>query len=292
MRAISLTNLPTVLTVLLCFFTVARADDPKVVEQKLESEYTLTTVNAEGGVVTQGVVLTLKKGGLAGGPGSLVVNEYKDGRIAMTKASTARKIFGIPGISAIPGAGGAAGAAAQSSRPFVAGEKVYVTKIEVKDTMALTLVSDPIADVRYQAELKFPIQKGASLDLAQAERWITEVFKVAPPPPADQAQPAAEQAAPAQVSAVAPAAQPLPPVEPPPPPVDPAATAPIAPPPPPPDEPVAPAQTLSLGQTIDQVVAVLGKPATIADLGAKKIYTYKNPSVKVTFVNGKVTDMQ
>jgi hypothetical protein len=38
--------------------------------------------------------------------------------------------------------------------------------------------------------------------------------------------------------------------------------------------------------TIDQVVAVLGQPARIANLGSKKIYMY--PSQKVTFVDGKV----
>jgi len=38
--------------------------------------------------------------------------------------------------------------------------------------------------------------------------------------------------------------------------------------------------------TIDQVVAVLGQPAKIANLGSKKIYMY--PSQKVIFIDGKV----
>ena len=42
--------------------------------------------------------------------------------------------------------------------------------------------------------------------------------------------------------------------------------------------------------TIDQVVAILGNPDKIFDLGAKKIYVYKD--VKVTFMNGKVSDVQ
>jgi hypothetical protein len=291
MRAISTTKLAAVLTALLGMFSVAKADEPKVVEQKLESEYTLTTVNAEGAVVTQGVVLTLKKGGLSASSVSPLTNEYKDGNIALTKGSTARKVFGVPSLRTIVGnAGTSAQAADQTARPFVAGEKMYVTKFEVKDGMVLTLISDPISDVRYKAELKFPLPKGASLDLAQADRLIAEVFKVAPPP-------APDAAAPAQVgaTAAAPAAQPLaaiPAPEPPPPAVDPAATTPIAPPPPPPDQPAAPPATLSLGLTIDQVVAILGQPATVADLGTKKIYTYKSPNMKVTFVNGKVTDMQ
>jgi hypothetical protein len=65
------------------------------------------------------------------------------------------------------------------------------------------------------------------------------------------------------------------------------ATAPITPPPPP-----APAQTvnIALGQTIDQVTTALGPPLTVVDLGAKKIYKYKD--MKVTFKAGKVSDVE
>jgi len=54
--------------------------------------------------------------------------------------------------------------------------------------------------------------------------------------------------------------------------------------------PAAPATTLSLGQTPDEVKASLGQPKNIVDLGAKKIYVFKD--LKVTFTNGKVTDIQ
>jgi hypothetical protein len=58
---------------------------------------------------------------------------------------------------------------------------------------------------------------------------------------------------------------------------------------PPPDQPAEP-QTIRIGMTIDQVVAAMGKPQNIVDLGAKQIYVY--PNLKITFVNGKVTDVQ
>jgi hypothetical protein len=45
-----------------------------------------------------------------------------------------------------------------------------------------------------------------------------------------------------------------------------------------------------LGQTIDQVVAALGQPDKIVNLGSKQIYVYKD--LKVTFVDGKVADVQ
>lgn len=57
-------------------------------------------------------------------------------------------------------------------------------------------------------------------------------------------------------------------------------TAPTAPPP----------AEISLGMTIDQVVAAFGPPVRVANLGTKQVYSYKD--VKVTFVNGKVTDVQ
>jgi len=65
-----------------------------------------------------------------------------------------------------------------------------------------------------------------------------------------------------------------------------AAPPPIAPPPPPPADPVE----VSEGQTIDQVVAALGQPLKKAKVGTKDIYYYKD--LKVTFVSGKVKDVQ
>jgi len=70
--------------------------------------------------------------------------------------------------------------------------------------------------------------------------------------------------------------------------------------PPPPDAsmpaPASPAPptsapvTVSLGQTFDQVTNALGQPVRIIDLGSKKIYQYRD--MKVTFVGGKVTNVE
>lgn len=77
------------------------------------------------------------------------------------------------------------------------------------------------------------------------------------------------------------AALPPPPPSPPPPP----------PPPPPPADAVAPPPvTISLGDTKDKVVTAFGQPERIVHLGAKEIDYYKD--MKVTLVNGKVTDVQ
>jgi hypothetical protein len=116
------------------------------------------------------------------------------------------------------------------------------------------------------------------------------VFKVQPAEDAQQQQQApagGQQAAPAAPAAAQAA---LPAIAPPPPPADNAALPEIAPPPPPADEPAAPPKTISLGQTTDQVVAILGQPQKIVNLTNKQTYYYKD--LKVMFTAGKVTDVQ
>jgi hypothetical protein len=54
--------------------------------------------------------------------------------------------------------------------------------------------------------------------------------------------------------------------------------------------PPAPPVEIALGQTIDQVTGALGQPKNVVDLGAKKIYVFKD--MKVTFKDGKVSDVQ
>ncbi len=61
----------------------------------------------------------------------------------------------------------------------------------------------------------------------------------------------------------------------------------VAPPTPP---EAAPTVNIALGQTVDQVVAAMGQPKSVVDLGTKKIYVY--PDMKITFKAGKVSDVQ
>jgi hypothetical protein len=46
--------------------------------------------------------------------------------------------------------------------------------------------------------------------------------------------------------------------------------------------------TVTVGQTISQVVAVLGYPKSVVDMGIRKIYVYDN--MRVTFIAGRMTD--
>jgi len=189
----------------------------------------------------------------------------------------------------LPGSSAASGV--PDSRTFVTGEKMWVTKIDVKDNgVVFELFTDAFGDTRYKANLVFPFPKGAMPAADQMEKTVAEVFKVQPAEDSNsnantQQAPAGQQAggggqaggdkAPAPIAA------------PPPPPAD-AAPAAIAPPPPPPEN--AQPKTIGLGQTKDQVTGALGQPQRIAKLGSKEIYYYKD--LKVTFVDGKVTDIQ
>ncbi|MGB6945743.1 MAG: hypothetical protein WBE37_25320 [Bryobacteraceae bacterium] len=267
-------------------------------EQQLESEYKLTTPTADNSdIVTMGSILILqKKGFSAGSVSSNVVtqNTYKDGQIRSGAATAIRRFGHLPGIGYIPGVGTAAGTAAGTageSRDFVNGEKLYVTKITVdrgKDDIAFDLISDAYGDAgRYKGSLRiqFPKRSLVSADLATVDTTIGEVLKIQPEDANSQQAPAGaaqEQGAPAAAPAAPAAAPPAQQADAPP--------APIPPPPPPVDEPPAPPKTISLGQTKDQVISSFGQPKKTAKVGAKEIYFYDD--LKVTFLKGKVTDVQ
>jgi len=55
-------------------------------------------------------------------------------------------------------------------------------------------------------------------------------------------------------------------------------------------QPDQPPPTIQMGESIDDVVNALGQPTKIVNLGHKQIYVYKD--LKITFTNGKVTDVQ
>jgi hypothetical protein len=287
------------LSALVALSQLAPAEETKDVQEKLESKYKVTVVNAEGGVVTWGVTLVLKKSGLTASANSCT-NDYRDGKLSLAKgpcsASGILKKAVCPPF--VPCAKPDTSGLVQATRAFVMGEKLYVTKIEIKDSVNFDLVSDPINDVIYKAEVRFPFPKGTAPDWAKVDQSAGEVFTISQDNPqggggAAGGQAAAGQAAGGQAPAgqtPAPAAAPAPAPAPAPEPQQPA-LAPIEPPPPPSDAPPAQPPTLSLGMTIDQVVAIFGQPKLVLEpVKNKKIYTY--PDFKVTFVDGKVSAIQ
>jgi hypothetical protein len=270
-----ISNYLPALPALLAASQFAGAEDARAIQQKLESKYKLTVINAEGGVVTQGAVLALKKNGLIAGVNTCS-NDYKDGRISLGGSVLSRA-----GCTRVLGNSGT------TTRPFVMGEKLDVTKIEVKDSwVGFSLISDPINDVIYKAELRLQFPKGTPPDSAKADQLAEEVFSISEADAQAGGGAAGGQAPGGQAPAAetpAPAVAPTPAPEPQQP-----ALAPIEPPPPPPD---TPPPTVSLGMTTDQVIAILGQPKLVLEPAKnKKIYTY--PAFKVTFVDGKVSNIE
>ena len=235
-------------------------------QQKLESTYAITKpTDDKTDIVTAGAVLILQKDKIIMYSTSnqvLPQNTYKAGKLSEGAYGVHDNVQKFGSFIGHP----PPQAAQTQSRQFVTGEKFWVTGIAVQgDGVVFTLFSDPYQDVRYQCTLKFPYTKGTTPSTDEVLATVAEVFKVQPDDSAKSddkgnqqqggdAQPAAEQAAPAEQA------------------------------------PAAPPATVGIGQSTDEVVAILGQPDKILNLGAKQIYVYKD--LKVTFVKGKVTDAQ
>ncbi len=263
--------------------TTVLAQDKAAIQKQLESTYALTQATADRtDIVTAGSILVLQKSNLLmtdATKSDVNQNKYQDGKITQNALGKTTRFLGH-----LPGAGAAPSGA---TRTFVKGEKMWVTKIEVKDnSVVFELFTDQMGDYRYRALLTF-FGKGPLPAGDQVMKTVAEVFTVQPQDSGTGAQ-SSQPAAPAAAAAPPPAAAPAP-IPPPPPPAD-AAPPPIPPPPPPSDQPAAPPKSISLGQTVDEVVAAFGQPEKKAQLGNKQIFYYKD--LKVTFVNGKVSDVQ
>jgi hypothetical protein len=154
--------------------------------------------------------------------------------------------------------------AQHGGRVLEVGEPVQVARVEVKaDGVKIDFMTCSVCEngaPAFSAAILFAFPKG-SLDSANPEdvERVIETYLAFP-----------QQAAQANA----------------PPPPAPAQSAPA----PGSSESTGPPATISLGQTINQVVAALGQPLQIIDLGSKKTYKYKD--LKVIFTDGKVTDVQ
>ena len=235
----------------------AQQGDPAAIQQKLNARFRLTTTTADrSDIVTAGDVVVIHKPGLVMFSGTAVpsTNNYKGGVIGQG--------FGTVLIMTNPNT---------VQRQFVPGEKCWVIGITVqKDGVVFGLFSDPYNGYRYFGDLKinFPAKKEvppADVVLRLIAEVLTVDGEVDQPEPV---QPARARYAPEAAPTPAPMSA-------------------IAPPPPPAD---VPPPTITLDQTKDQVTAAFGQPLRSAKIGAKEIFYYKD--MKVTFINGKVSDVE
>ena len=254
MRRVNSLALVLALTLALAGIAPAlRAQDPHAeIQKRLAAEFKRTKMTADrSDIATAGSVLDLHKDGLVMASTEAVAPPTNTYKNgAISFGFGANMAWGI----ALSAANQQTTSIAQ--RKFVTGEKFWVTEYIVKpDGVVFQFYGDPYNDVRYYGQLKFPFAKNV---IPPADDVIKTIEEVITAEADTQEAPAADSAPPA---APAPAAQ-----------------------------AAAPPKTIALGQTTDQVVAILGQPQKIVNLGAKQMYFY--PDMKVIFTNGKVTDVQ
>ncbi len=264
---------------------LATAQAPSL-EEQLAAQYKLVKMGSDTNgysVVDKGTVLAIQKGGILGVP-------YSDNTVLSTKyeGGTVHSPSGLSvmGRKSIMGHFGKE----QTTHLFQVGDKVYPSKIEVnasKDTVTIGIVAcdtcnktDPPTYNKANVVFQFPKGTLASANAGSVEDTIGQLLAVSTDdqsgqPSADQGggQPSADQGNQQQAGdqgGAQPAAAPQQPA--------------------PQDQPPAEPASIDKGMTPDQVQAALGKPDKIVNLGSKQIYVYKD--LKVTFLNGKVSDVQ
>jgi hypothetical protein len=253
----------------------AAAQAPTLQEQ-LAAQYKLVKMGSDSSgysVVEEGTLLAIQKGGLMGGPYSdntVQSNKYEGGTVKPPNALLSKGIgFGMKKFGK-----------EQTTKLFAKNDKVYPTKIDVsldKDQVTMGIVAcdtcnktDPPTYNKANVVFVFPKGTLATANAGAVEDTIGQLLSIS----TDDAKQGdsgqqqggdqgGQQGAQAQGGQQQPAAQDAAPAEP---------------------------QTVEKGQSPDQVEAALGKPDKIVNLGTKMIYVYKD--LKVTFLNGKVSDVQ
>jgi hypothetical protein len=259
---------------------VGAQDLPAVsLDDRLKAHYTLVKMGWNSGgatLVEEGTVLVIKKDGILSVPygDQPVAAKYQDGTVHSPSARG--------GLMEKAGK-------QQPTRLFKVGERVYPSKIAVnrpKDQVTVSIVAcDACNNVSpttfYKADVVFQFPKGtlASTSVSQVEDTIAELLNI-DDSPGDQggaqvgtgndasnanadANANDQQAGNQQGGGGEQAQQEAPGPEP---------------------------QQIEKGQTPGQVKAVLGQPDKIVNFGSKQIFIYKD--LKVTFLNGKVSDVQ
>jgi hypothetical protein len=244
-------------------------------EDQLKAQYTLVKMGADSGgaaVIEQGTILVIKKGGILSVPygDQPVATHYQDGTVHSPNALMMGARGGLMGKFGKQ----------QTTSFFQANSKVYPSKIAVnlpKDQVVISIVDcdscNNISPTTFnKADVVFQFAKGtlANTNPSQVEDTISGLLALDDSSSGgDQGnnngqQGGNDQQGNNQGGGGGGGGQP--------------------------QQAPAPPQQIEKGQTIDQVVAAIGQPDKIVNLGAKQIYVYKD--IKVTFLNGKVSDVQ
>jgi len=246
--------------IVLCGVALGQNAAAPSLEEQLEAQYKLAKLGSDAGgtsIVEQGTVLTIQKGGILGvTPATVAIcpAKFQDGTLHSPNALCVAMIK-------------------NNSRSFQVGEKVYATKIEVKpknDRVALRIVECDSCNgtnppTYYKSEVVFQFPKGhlKTASVPEVEDAIGQVFAIDNGSAQQNAAAQPGQGGDQQAQGGGQTTD---------------------------QQTAAPPKTIELGMTPAQVEAALGQPDKKVDLGAKKIYVYKD--LKVTFADGKVSDVQ
>jgi len=239
-------------------------------QDDLTKMFKMATVDSDStglAVTNAGTVLVIKKGGIRGYPPSdktVLPNTYKDG-VVHAPSSLIKKVWNFKDR----------GQGADNSRLLPVDTKVYATKLTVDakgDKVTLNIIEcDSCNNVQqassFRAQITFQFA-GGYLQTAASDQVADQINTLlANDTSGDQAQggqQGGDQGGGQQGNGGGQQQQAAP-------------------------DPPKETQTIEKGQTEDQVVGILGKPDKIVNLGAKKLYIYKD--MKITFVSGKVSDV-
>jgi hypothetical protein len=277
--------IPGIVLLAATIFPMALANAQAVsLQEQLAAQYKLVKMGSDTSgysVVEEGTLLAIQKGGLLGVPysdTSVQSNKYEGGVVKAPNAILSKGLgFGMKRFGK-----------EQTTKLFAKGDKVYPTKVDVsldKDTVTLGIVAcdtcnktDPPTYNKANVVFVFPKGTLATASAGQVEDTIGQLLSVSSDDAkqddtgqqqgGDQQQGGNQQQGGDQGGQQQGGQQPA------------AAQ----------EQPQAEPQTVEKGQTPDQVQAALGKPDKIVNLGTKQIYVYKD--LKVTFLNGKVSDVQ
>jgi hypothetical protein len=241
--------------------------DPKVsLMQTLSAQFVPTKFTADkSGIVAPGATAAVLKEGLLVYSISVPVppvSVYKRDKDKFTQG-----LLDMMAVDLADGLGRAGGSSSIPKRTVNAGEKVWVSGFgSTKDSLLVQVITDADDQGRYFANIKFPIPKGSTPAPDDAVKMISEALEV------QQAQP------PPEVVVDRP---------PPPPPPTPQYQEIL----PPPLPPVS-TRTVTLGMKKGQVSEAFGEPQKTLAVGAREIFVYTDPKMKITFINGKVSNVE
>jgi hypothetical protein len=237
-------------------------------QEQLAAQYKLVKMGSDTSgysVVEEGTLLAVQKGGLMGVPytdTTVLSDKYEGGTVKPPNALLSKGLgFGMKKFGK-----------EQTTKLFAKGDKVYPTKIDVnieKDTVTMGIVAcdkcnktDPTTYNKANVVFAFPKGSLAKAGAGEVEDTIGQLLAISEDTQQGGDQGGGQQQGGDQGQQQGGGQQ----------------------------QQQQEPQSIEKGMTTDQVEAAMGQPEKKVNLGPKQIYVYKD--LKVTFLNGKVFDVQ